>query len=64
MVYIYRYLCQLVNEPQVHRCTSAQCDELNSDICPGTLQCHLSHSDRLIAQWGCGVWMGSRNSTI
>lgn len=32
-VYRYRYLCQLVNEPQVHQCASAQCDELNSDIC-------------------------------
>lgn len=41
MVYRYRYLCQLVNEPQVHRCASAQCDELSADICLGMLWCNF-----------------------
>ncbi|CAB1428196.1 unnamed protein product [Pleuronectes platessa] len=30
-----RYLCQLVSEPQVHRCASAECDELSVGICLG-----------------------------
>lgn len=41
MAYRYRYLCQLVNEPQVHRCASTQCDELSRDICLGMLRCHF-----------------------
>ena len=31
-----RYLCQLVSEPQVHRCASAECDESSGGICLGT----------------------------
>lgn len=45
IVYRYRYLCQLVNEPQVHLHASAQRDELSSDICERMWWCHL------VPQW-------------
>lgn len=64
-VYRYRYLCQLVNEPQVHRCASAQCDELSSDICLGMLRCHFV--PQRAAHCSVEMWSldgRSRNGTI